>query len=64
MIRKNPAHDLENPPGQLRGSHLEKPLAQEIDDWKLQQEYHRGFRAGFQAAKDRFNREHNSEEGR
>jgi flagellar biosynthesis/type III secretory pathway protein FliH len=57
MIRKNPAKDMVNPPGQLI-NRFEKPLAGLIEDYQtekaqeghqnaLQASYDRGLRAGY-----------------
>ncbi len=45
MIRMNPAHDTKNPPG----CHYEKPLANQIEEYKNTLLYQRGYKDGYAA---------------
>jgi hypothetical protein len=43
MIRMNPCHDTKNPPGQ----HYEKPLYQQIHEYKEHELYKLGWQDGY-----------------
>jgi hypothetical protein len=43
----NPAHDTKNPPG----CHYEKPLANQIEEYKTTLLYQRGYKDGFEVGK-------------